>query len=34
MVVGDYYIGGCWLFFYWGYHWLLMAIGRHFIDGY
>jgi len=34
MDINGYSIGGYLLFFYWGYRWLLMAIGRYFINGY
>jgi hypothetical protein len=34
MDINGYSIGGYLLFFYWGYQWLLMAIGRYFINGY
>jgi len=34
MAISDYFINGYWLFFYWGYWWLLMVILSMAIDGY
>jgi hypothetical protein len=34
MAINGYFIGGYLLLFYWGYWWLLMAIGSYSIDGY